>query len=239
MHYFGGKCRIAKQLSAYLESKRKGRVYVEPFVGGAWVAARISQGTGRMLYDANQPLITMYQALQNGWEPPDTVSEAEYAAAKAGNCTPELQAFIGFGCSFAGKWFGGYARDSLDRNYAAIAKRSLRKKLPTLFTANFACADYRTLTPVECLVYCDPPYKGTTQYGAVGNFDSDKFWDTVREWSLSNTVLVSEYSAPNDFDCVWEVETKTSIRCADGNVSKRTEKLFEYDSTPTLFSENK
>ena len=40
-----------------------------------------------------------------------------------------LTGFVGFGCSFGGKWFGGYARNAGGTNYAAQSKRSLLKDM--------------------------------------------------------------------------------------------------------------
>ena len=65
----------------------------------------------RCASDVNRPLITMYKALQDGWIPPSTVTEEMYAEYKGiQDAEDPLTAFIGIGCSFSGKWFGGYAR---------------------------------------------------------------------------------------------------------------------------------
>ena len=45
--------------------------------------------------------------------------------------------FVGFGCSFAGKWFGGYARSNDKRNYAKMAKNSLNKKIINLYNWSY------------------------------------------------------------------------------------------------------
>lgn len=168
----------------------------------------------------------MYKELQNGWVPPTSLTREEYAEAKNGMYSDHLTGFIGFGCSFAGKWFGGYA-GSADRNYCLNAHNSIMKKMKTMQDVEFECKDYQKLNPEGALIYCDPPYQGTTQYGKiVGDFDSEKFWDKVREWSKNNTVVVSEYTAPNDFEVVWVRETKTDIRNKNNQQEKRVEKLF-------------
>ena len=46
-----------------------------------------------------------------------------------------------------------------------------------------------------------------------------------------NVVLVSEYSMPDDFECIWEKKTKVLIdsnRKANDNNNNRVEKLFIY-----------
>ena len=77
-----------------------------------------------------------------------------------------------------------------------------------------------------CLVYCDPPYAGTTGY-KTGSFDHGSFFDWCRRQSLTNTVFVSEYNAPPDFIEVWRGEVKTNFSSnRTGATHNATEKLF-------------
>ena len=177
MQYFGGKQRIASRLAAVLTPLAIQRgVYVEPFVGGAAVMSAVSAPV-RIASDSNVALISMWTALAAGWSPPEDISEATYASVKAAaDIHDPLTAFVGFGVSFAGKWFGGYARDGGDyikarggegRNYAAAAASSLRKKMRGLEGVQWIAGDYRSCpTPHGAVIYCDPPYAGTTQYSA-------------------------------------------------------------------------
>jgi DNA adenine methylase len=225
MRYFGGKTRIRKEISSYLESIRnKDQIYFEPFVGGGWI---LQEMTGkRRASDGNGALITLYQSLQEGWIPPNEVSEKVYRYyQKEHSMDDPMTAFCAFGCSFAGKWFGGYAR-SEDRNYALNAKNSLMKQLPMIKDVRFMSGLFQEYSPKGMLVYCDPPYQGTTAYEAFDGFDFKLFWNTMREWSKDNTVVISEYNAPDDFECILEIETKTDIRVGDGTKDKRIERLF-------------
>lgn len=77
------------------------------------------------------------------------------------------------------------------------------------------------------LVYCDPPYENQKQISRI-KFDHTEFWDTMRQWAKSNTVVISEYYAPDDFRCVLEMPTKTDIRNSSGRLS-RIERLFQID----------
>lgn len=86
----------------------------------------------RIANDIHPELIIMWRALQKGWIPPSLVSEEDYVKAKAGEGFPFLRGFIGFGCSFGGKWFGGYARDSQERNYALQSKNSVLKQIASM-----------------------------------------------------------------------------------------------------------
>ena len=183
----------------------------------------------RLAYDKHPYLIAMYKELQNGWIPPDTITKEEYYYIKNNKDEkPYLTGFVGFGCSFAGKWFGGYASNSRGDNYCLNSKNSILRKMNTLNDVRFEVADYKDLIFKDSLIYCDPPYQGTTQYGLVGEFDSIEFWETMRMWSQYNTVIVSEYNAPEDFKCVWQKKTKTEIRNRDNIREDRVERLYTY-----------
>lgn len=79
-----------------------------------------------------------------------------------------------------------------------------------------------------CLIYNDPPYKGTKTYNTSKNFDHNKFYDWCREQAKHNVVFVSEYNAPDDFECVWEQEVKSSLSANGviGGNKVSIEKLF-------------
>lgn len=228
MRYLGGKSRTYKEICAFLESVRQpNQPFVEPFCGGCWVTQGMSGA--RYASDANEALITLYKALQSGWVPPSDVSQEAYDAYKSKqDLSDPMTAFVGFGCSFGGKWFGGLARSG-ERNYAANAKNSLMKQLPKIQSVRFKHQPYGNINVSGCLIYCDPPYANTTGYGAVGQFDSEQFWQTMREWSKNNTVVVSEYTAPEDFVCVMSLETKTDMHTKAGK-EKRIERLFMHES---------
>lgn len=152
MQYFGGKAKIAKYIVPYLESvRKKNQIFIEPFVGGANIISKMSGS--RKAYDFNEYLIEMYKAVQNGYELPNTLSEDEYQHIKNNKDEDKvLTGFVGFGCSFAGKWFGGYARGHGGKNgYADTSKRSLLRKMSTMSDVEFGYADYKTLEFDNCL----------------------------------------------------------------------------------------
>lgn len=229
MQYFGGKAKVAKYIVPYLESVRKeDQVYLEPFVGGANIVSKISGE--RRAFDLNEYLIAMYQGVQKGYELPDDLSEELYQYIKSNKDKDKvLTGFVGFGCSFAGKWFGGYARNKQNHNYCKASKNSLLKKMQAMGNVEFLCQDYKSIDPHDCLIYCDPPYANTTKYTGVPDFNSEEFWNIMRKWSKDNDVYISEYEAPDDFICVLEIPTKTSIRDRTDRVCKRVEKLFTYN----------
>ena len=102
------------------------------------------------------------------------------------------------------------------------------KQLPNLLDVEFRCGDYKELDVSNAVIYCDPPYQGTTKY-STGKFNYDEFWDWCRKMSENNIVFVSEYNAPDDFECVWSKEHLANFDCNRGDdTSKkvRVEKLY-------------
>jgi len=203
MKYLGGKSKTANQIAAYLNNIRQpGQPYWEPFVGAGWILERI-KGQPIFASDANPHLIELWRAVQAGWMPPELVTEEDYKAAMGGEFTEPMTAFVGFGSSWGGKWFAGYARDGNGRNYAKESCESLLKKIAhTENDVHFFYANFLEcyVPAYGCLIYCDPPYEDTTAYGAVGKFDTAAFWERVR-WleNHGHTVVVSEYAAPDSF----------------------------------------
>lgn len=228
MQYFGGKQRISKQIVEVLNEYRKGnQPLVEPFVGGCNIISKMNGE--RYCYDINEYLIEMYKAVQNGWTPPAIITEEEYDYIRNNKDKDKpLTGFVGIGCSYSGKWFGGYARNKTGRNYCLNAHNSILKQLNEIRDIKFDCKDYKELEFDGCLVYCDPPYKDTTKYPIIGEFNTEEFWNVMRNWSKNNTVIISEYKAPYDFECIKEIHTKTDIRNGDGKRENRVERLFRY-----------
>ncbi len=230
MKYMGGKFRIRKALGELLNKNLNGRDYYEPFVGAAWVLAEV-KAENRYASDANPWLITMWQALQNGWNPPEVVTEEEHGWYKKNQPLDDpMTAFVGFGLSFGGIWFSGYAKCKRGDDFTANARNSLIKLLPCISSAQFSYVNYTDLTPNDSFIYCDPPYKGTSGYGAVEAFDHDEFWEVMRQWSKVNTVLVSEYNAPRDFVCVAQFQSKTGLRNKAQDQEVRSEKVFAHEA---------
>ena len=223
MRYLGGKSKIAKRLAAVIGG---GHVLVEPFVGGGAMTAALAPSFETVLaYDSHPDLILMWRALQNGWVPPRTITEAQYTDLRRDMPSP-LRAFAGFaGASWGGKWFGGYARGGT-RNYADEAARSLLRDIQRMKNVTFACADYKS-APVYSgdVVYADPPYADSTGYG--GQFDNAEFWRIAGEWAdIGARVFVSEYQAPADWTCVWSVERTRDMKAHMTDAIRVTERLF-------------
>ena len=228
MKYMGSKARHAKELlPIILANRTEGQWYVEPFVGGANMIDKV--GGNRIGADLHTSLIEMWQSVSNGWLPPEQVSEGMYKEAKS---LPEsaLKGYIGFAMSFGGKWFGGYPRDSAGkRDYSLEAYKNAQKQFPKLLGVDFRHSSYQDLDiPAKSIIYCDPPYKDTTQY--KDSFDHEPFYEWCRQkHKEGHQVFVSEYQMPDDFTCVWSKEVNSSLTKDTGS-KKATEKLFTLKS---------
>lgn len=232
MKYMGSKNRIAKHiLPIMLKYRTPEMTWVEPFVGGANVIDKVE---GKRIGNDNQEyVISLYKALQNGWKPPIEVSKDFFFEVENNKdkYPKELVGYLGTQLTFGCEWWGSFRRDNTGkRKYDLEAYNNVMKQQPNLIGIDFYCGDYRELEiPSDSLIYCDPPYRGVRKY--VGNikFDSDVFWEVCRNWhKQGHTVFVSEYVAPNDFECVWSKEISASANNSikNGQGLKAVEKLF-------------
>lgn len=227
MKYMGSKARHAKEMLPIILADRKpGQWYVEPFVGGANMIDKVDGN--RIGADCNADLIILLQAMAvyDYWVPPFKVDEETYKASKS--CSPSvMRSYIGFGLSYGGKWFGGYRRDSIGkRDYSFEAYKNYMTQAPKLCGVDFRHSDYRDLViPRNSLIYCDPPYAGTTKY-AAGGFDHGAFWRWCEDRAGDgHTVFVSEYVAPDGWECVWE-KTVNNTLTKDTGSKQGVERLF-------------
>ncbi len=227
MQYLGGKTTIAGKVAAIVNAERCGRPFWEPFCGGLSVSTKLAAGGPGIVSDAFAPLIALYQAVKGGWIPPETLSEAEYQAARALPDSDPRKAFAGFGCAFGGKWFRGYARGGARRarNYAGYTRRALLRDLPALSRCPIERLDFLAIEPrpLDLVIYADPPYANTTGY-KTGAFDHLRFWARAQAWERAGVpVFVSEYACPVPHRIVGEWAKKGAV----GAVKEvRTERLF-------------
>jgi len=221
----GSKNRIAKHiLPIMLTCRKPNQWWVEPFVGGANMIDKVDGN--RIGNDVNLYLIALYKALQNGWIPPTDISREMYYNIKANShqCSDELVGFVGFLCSFGGKWWGGYAFNNNGDNYALRGSKALIKQSKNLIGVDFRCGNYIEMDiPSNSLIYCDPPYANTTNY--KNTFNHIEFWQWCRQKNKDgHTVFISEYNAPSDFECVKVINHKTILN--KNSQDRRIEKLF-------------
>lgn len=211
MKYQGSKSRIVHKLKQFLTPK-DGQYYIEPFCGGCNVIAEINTPF-RIANDNNYYLIAMWRALIDGWMPPRFVCEDNYNKIKK---NPEMYGghvvgYVGFN-SWGTKFFGGYPR-SPGRNYWDEYYRNIMAQVPKLHDVLFTYGDYLQMDlPPNSIIYCDPPYKDTLSY-ANGKINYTTFWNWCRDLTnRGHTVYVSEYTAPDDFRCVWSELVMNALR---------------------------
>jgi DNA adenine methylase len=154
---------------------------------------------------------------------------------KKQNYPEHIVGWLGFNCSYSGKYFGGFAGETLTkegtiRDYQQEAINNINKQIEKLNGVIFHNNNYYELDiPSNSIIYCDPPYENTTKY--QNNFNHELFWNWCRKMSKEgHKVYVSEYNAPDDFECIWSKEVKSSLS-ANGKIggSKNSiEKLFKY-----------
>lgn len=231
MQYNGGKGKIAREL-AWVISSFKPNIYWEPFVGAANVIQHI-KAPYRIGSDLDLHIVHYLSLIQKGWNPPNlTIDESLYLAWKKFEPSkPEeyaIKAMIGYGCSFGGKWFGGFARvprkDSSNSFYQT-AQIASRKQFALLKGIMFFQQSFLDFTPIGTdLIYCDPPYRNTTHCGTNRKFDSDLFWAWCLRCNLQGIrVLVTEFEAPSFAHEIWR---KTKAADLKQNGTTHTERLF-------------
>lgn len=138
-----------------------------------------------------------------------------------------IVALCGFCATYNAKWFGGYAgvvhtKADTYRDYYDEAVRNVLKQRRQTADVAFDYKSYENIDVNGALIYCDPPYEGTTKY--KDDFNHQRYWDWVRTVSINNIVLCSEYRAPKDFKCVWQKESIVTLDNASR--SKAVERLF-------------
>ncbi len=189
--------------------------------------------------DVHKQLIALLQYSQgHSADLPERILEDEYKMVQQNKEKyPDwYQGLVGFCASFGAKYFGGYARDSKDDNsgkWSCGAINNLKKQIPNILDVNFKNISFQDL-PLDKIkgyvIYCDIPYKGTTKY-KTEQFPYEEFYSWVKVASIYNTVLISEYSMPDEFECIWQKEVKTllnSNKNKNDDQNVRTEKLFTY-----------
>lgn len=248
MRYVGGKARIAKWINGHIrdiadEYRGMKLTYVEPFVGSGAVLEQVVKTrrfARHVANDIHPDLIRMWYALsREGWKPPEYVDEEMYREVRNSRDPSALRGYAGFACSYGGKFFGGreyragrtapYSSDEWDGSPGGGGQDTERRRVLQTSQVfrnapiDFRCTDYQELViPPGSIVYCDPPYVGTTGY-SNGKFDHDRFWSIADRWVANGAIVfVSEYEGP------WPVIDEHPRHSVLGRLfgDRRMEKLF-------------
>lgn len=230
MKYLGSKNRIAKHiLPIMLEQRKENSCWVEPFVGGANMIDKVEGW--RIGSDLNEYVIALLNEMtKHNFEAPE-IGEEKYNDIKLNQSKyPKwIVGYAGTQLSFGATWFGSYRRDRKGkRNYCLEARNNVNKQAKNLVGASFKNFAYDELPiPNNSIIYCDPPYDTKATKGKYKNdFDHSKFWQWCKGKSKNgHTVFISEYNAPDDFKCVWQMEMNQRMN-NNADTSKTIEKLF-------------
>ena len=240
MVYQGSKARLIKDILPYIQNcidDNKIKCYVESFVGGANVIQHVSC-YHRIGYDINAELIELLRYMRNCPDLeqfPEHCPFEHYAEVREDRKKPRNErkfptsytAGIGYFASYGGRYFdGGYGRDKTGkRDLYAERLAYARKEAPRLDGIIFNSLSYNEISFEQAFVYCDPPYKGTKTYGNK-DFEYEPFYEWLRKVSKSCFVLVSEYSMPDDFICIWSKERKVMQKSGRKLAETACEKLY-------------
>jgi DNA adenine methylase len=231
MRYVGGKFRQRREfVPAILKHTPNRDRYLEPFVGGGSMLEKMAPHFRAVrASDAHEDLILMYQALQEGWVPPQSVTREEYNALRRAEPSA-LRGFVGFGVSFGGKWFGGYATEKNvtpetfpQRTYRNL--QNVMKDLPD--DTEFSVRSFEQWKPHPgTVVYNDPPYElRGVEYKTSTEFPHTSFWRLMDEWWQSGVhVYVSEFNAPTHWVPIAESVQRLTIT-GNSPVTKREQGL--------------
>ena len=196
MKYMGSKNRIAKYILPIMLKEMSDRGYttwVEPFVGGGNMIDKVPSIYRRIGCDLNEHTIAAMLGIRDFVEElPSKVSKEEYNTVKGTDPHP-VKSWIRWECSFGSKLDNGYASNSQGRNYAEKGKNLAIKQSPKIQNVEFICCSYLDLTEstTNSLIYCDPPYQGTTGY-KTGQFNHKEFFEWCRKMKVKgNSVFVS------------------------------------------------
>lgn len=204
--YTGGKKRIGKEIASKIVEYTQGftaKGYCEPFCGMLGVYQHIPEliNIQKLKYkagDRNPYIIKLWKGIQKGWIPPDACTEQDFYKFKASDDDSLESIFTGFASSYHGVFRCIYNKHI---NVHRL-KMNCMTIISNLKSTQFKCGTYDQYTNLSgYVIYCDPPYRGTTHAYHIGNtvntiFDSNKFGDWCKLMSKRNIVFVSEYSEP-------------------------------------------
>jgi DNA adenine methylase len=230
--YGGGKSLTGKEIYKFITEQEDSinweGDYFEPFCGLLGVGIHAAKdGRAVEACDSNKDLIMMLQKIKTGWLPPMECSREKYEELKQSQIHSPIRGFMGIAGAYSGIFFAGYRPISNGRDFLKTTRKGLLRMKPHLDKINLIPGkSYKSFNPLGKTIYCDPPYKGNNfKSEHFDKFDHNEFWELMRLWSVNNLVLISEYSAPKDFICVWEKNVKSVY---SSKKKEKIEKIFIY-----------
>lgn len=241
MVYMGSKSKYANQIVPILQKAiddNNVTTYIECFCGGCNIIDKI-KCENKYAFDRSDTLIALLDLASKNFDAiPEDGNREMWDKGKAyvkdgiipeDMTLAEIGAIEFFSSYCNGGFPRGYAKNTETRNYYKEAYNNLKAQAPNLKDIKFKCQNYWELEDYEnAVIYLDPPYQGTKIYGYANQpkMNYDDFWNWVRKISKKNYVFISEQSAPEDFEVIWEQEAVRTMN--KENNFKAVEKLFKY-----------
>ena len=235
--------RLKSSRSDLIVYSRDSDTFVDVFCGGCSVIEKVPNTYKRIANDKQKYLIAMWRRLTKGYSIglPTTISRELYSDVRDSynkgddRYRDDVKGWVGFMASFNGRFFdGGYSghnvvgKNGKARDYIKENITNTLNQIQNLSDVQWYDLDYEELTkhiPENSILYCDPPYKGTTQYSISKDFDYERFYNWCRKMSKKgHFVFVSEYEMPEDFKCIWSKQITNAMH--QTNTKKPVEKLF-------------
>lgn len=261
MRYMGGKNRTGLHIARIISDLRdkSGCKRVEDRCCGSLAvsSALWSQGVKvSAAFDLCEPLIRMFEAVRDGWNPPCFVTpeeqttmhelhrdlarawrqSANFRLCAQRNPHDPLVAFIGFFCCYGGKFFSGLCPDderfeigTRARHASVTSSQDLIAMRPLLRHLQLHVGDCFDKLPKEpSTLYFDPPYAETEGYAGVPPFDSHAFFECAAQISDQHAVIVSEFAAPRGWLLAAEITSGSPgmITRGEGAHAAKKERLF-------------
>jgi DNA adenine methylase len=222
--FHGGKQRTGEEIadavheiSVNIEEDEGFKIkgYCEPFCGMLGVYKHIPElfegHKPKLRYkagDINASLIAMWQAAQKGWKPPiREIKQNEFDKLSGNGKVSREKGYIGHFYGYRGMYFKPFRKRDVKAKRQETSD-NVRAIAQDLKNVSFSSGFYTQFSRLRgYVIYCDPPYAVQSHYydehDGHRTFDHDAFWEWCRRMSENNIVFVSEYSAPNDFEEVW------------------------------------
>jgi len=82
-----------------------------------------------------------------------------------------------------------------------VSSEKVSKIADNLQYVSFSNGDYNKYSDLECyVIYCNPPTCYYSENGSILEvINMNNFWNWCRKMSNKNLIIISEYSAPDDF----------------------------------------
>lgn len=223
MRYQGSKAKIAKYILPIITKNLTcDKWYVEPFMGGCNTLALVDTSK-KIGNDFNKYVVEMWNAFKRGEKPLRNVPSELYYAIKESYETEDgkyadwIIGYVGNACSYGGGWWNGYAKYNPKKheNHVLEAYNGTMRQINNfkyLETTNFVYGSYDEMEiPNNSIIYCDPPYALTKKYES--DFDNEAFWEWCRKIKKDKNceLYISEYTAPADFKCIWQMKRKDGM----------------------------